>query len=140
MAHRMRLFSRVMSGVLLFRLRPLGSPIRPTLSRKGGGPFPQMFAEEFVKAYERHIAESMRAHRGGQLPSIKLEPLDEAEYMAELAATQRLDKPVEHEDQPGVAPEAAPGEVLEGIDNGDELIDFDQLEDHLSDDSDQAKG
>ena len=46
----------------------------PILTEKGGGRFPQMFAEEFVKAYERHIAESMRAHRGGQLPSIKLEP------------------------------------------------------------------
>jgi type VI secretion system protein ImpI len=111
----------------------------PILAEKGGGRFPQMFAEEFVKAYERHISESLRAHRG-QLPQIKLEPLDEAEYMAELASTQRLDAPVDQEDQPAAAPEDAPGEVLETIDVADELVDFDELEKHLGDDSDQAEG
>jgi predicted component of type VI protein secretion system len=112
----------------------------PILTEKGGGRFPQMFAEEFVKAYEHHIAESLRAHHRGQLPKVKLEPLDEAEYMAELAATQRLDAPVEQEDQQDAAPDNAPGEVLEGIDVGDELVDFDELDQHLEDDPDQAKG
>jgi predicted component of type VI protein secretion system len=118
----------------------------PILTDKGGGRFPQMFAEDFVKAYERHIAESLRVHRGGQLPKVKLEPLDEAEYMAKLAATQKLEAPAnqgeqdEQDDQQDVAAEDAPGEVLDGIDNGDELVDFDELEQHLDDDTDQAKG
>ncbi len=115
------------------------SDLYPILTEKGGGRFPQMFAEDFVQAYERCIAESLRAHRG-QLPKVKLEPLDEAEYMAELAATQRLDAPPEQEDQPDAAPGDETAEVLEVIDADDELIDFDDLEKHLGDDSDQAKG
>jgi type VI secretion system FHA domain protein len=113
----------------------------PILTEKGGGRFPQMFAEDFVKAYERHISESLRAHRGGQLPEVKLEPLDEAEYMAKLAETQKLEKPASEDnqdDQADVASEDAPGEVLDAIDIGDELVDFDELEQHLDDD--QAKG
>jgi type VI secretion system protein ImpI len=111
----------------------------PILTEKGGGRFPQMFAEEFVKAYERRITESLRAHRG-QLPKVSLEPLDEAEYTEELAATQRLDARSEPEDQPESEPADAPAEVLDAIDVGDELVDFDTLEEHLSEDSDQAKG
>jgi hypothetical protein len=32
----------------------------PILTEKGGGRFPQMYAEEFVRAYERQIAEFKR--------------------------------------------------------------------------------
>jgi predicted component of type VI protein secretion system len=35
--------------------------IYPILTEKGGGRFPQMYAEEFVKAYERQIADYKRA-------------------------------------------------------------------------------
>jgi hypothetical protein len=102
-----------------------------------------MFVEEFVKAYEGHIAECLRAHRGGQLPKVKLEPLDEAEYMAKLAETQKLEKPAGEryqDDQADAASEDAPCEVLDGIDIGDELVDFDELEQHLDDETDRAKG
>jgi predicted component of type VI protein secretion system len=115
----------------------------PILTEKGGGRFPQMFVEEFVKAYEGHIAECLRAHRGGQLPKVKLEPLDEAEYMAKLAETQKLEKPAGEryqDDQADAASEDAPCEVLDGIDIGDELVDFDELEQHLDDETDRAKG
>ena len=36
----------------------------PILTEKGGGLFPQMFAEDFVKAYERQIAEYKRIGGG----------------------------------------------------------------------------
>jgi len=37
----------------------------PIITEKGGGRFPQMFAEEFVKAYERQVAEYHRHDRDG---------------------------------------------------------------------------
>jgi predicted component of type VI protein secretion system len=122
----------------------------PIMTERGGGRFPQMFAEEFVKAYERHIIESLREHRLGQpLPKVKLEPLSEEAFMAEQAATG--ESPEEPADQTEHAPDKAPGEVLEDI--GDlsglnELVDFDDLEaqsdtvvfdDDFNDDSGQAK-
>ncbi len=38
----------------------LYSEVYPILTEKGGGRFPQMYAEEFVRAYERQIAEYKR--------------------------------------------------------------------------------
>ena len=38
----------------------LYSDLYPIMTEKGGGRFPQMYAEEFVKAYERQIAEYKR--------------------------------------------------------------------------------
>jgi len=53
----------------------------PIMTEKGGGRFPQMFSEEFVKAYERHIAESKRSRRDDTehaktivLPEVEKEP------------------------------------------------------------------
>jgi predicted component of type VI protein secretion system len=37
----------------------------PIITEKGGGRFPQMFGEEFVKAYERQVAEYRRHDRDG---------------------------------------------------------------------------
>jgi len=37
----------------------------PIITEKGGGRFPQMFAEEFVNAYERQVAEYRRNDRNG---------------------------------------------------------------------------
>ena len=39
----------------------------PIITEKGGGRFPQMFAEEFVKAYERQVAEYLRFDRESTL-------------------------------------------------------------------------
>jgi type VI secretion system protein ImpI len=110
----------------------------PILTKKGGGRFPQMFAEDFVKAYEQHATESQRGTRG-QLPRVKLEPMDENEYAARLAAVKQARASGDQEDQKDTASEDAPVDVLEGIDDADELVDFDKLEQHLSDDSDQVK-
>jgi predicted component of type VI protein secretion system len=87
----------------------------PIMTEKGGERFPQMFAEEFVKAYEHQIVESLRANRGSS---------------GEL------------EDQTEQAHRTGPVETLADIEHLDDLIDFDELEEKLeadADDSDQAK-
>ena len=64
----------------------------PIMTEKGGGRFPQMFGEEFVKAYERQIAEYRRHDREGTG-----EPGGSAAQDADdpgLLATQKLDGPV----------------------------------------------
>ena len=117
----------------------------PIMTEKGGGRFPQMFAEEFVKAYERHIAESHRANRGGAaLPKVKLEPIDEEKYNAQLAAAEQAanDDSSEPVDQTEQTHNTAPVELLEDIEHLDELVDFDDLEEQFEideDDPDQAK-
>ena len=122
----------------------------PILTEKGGGRFPQMFAEEFVKAYERHIIESLREHRLSRtLPKVKLEPLSEEAFKAEQAASAEASDALA--DQTDHSHDKAPGEVLENISNLsalNELVDFDELEaqsdtvvfdDELDDDTGQAK-
>ncbi len=117
----------------------------PIMTEKGGGRFPQMFAEEFVKAYERQVTESQRANRGGaELPKVKLEPLDEEKYKAELAAAERAanDESGEPVDQTEQADEKAAVDLLDDIEHLDELVDFDDLEEQLNadeDDPDQVK-
>lgn len=60
----------------------------PIITAKGGGRFPQMFGEEFVRAYERQVAEYQRHDREGSQEdrtlSIKRDP--------GLMATQKLER------------------------------------------------
>jgi hypothetical protein len=122
----------------------------PIMTERGGGRFPQMFAEEFVKAYERHIIESLRENRlSHPLPKVKLEPLSEEAFAEEQAAAGEI--PAEPSDQVENASDKGPGEVLEDIadlSGLNELVDFDDLEaqsdtvvfdDELDDDAGQAK-
>ena len=116
----------------------------PIMTEKGGGRFPQMFAEEFVKAYERQIAESHRVTHGAELPKVKLEPIDEEKYKAQMAAAEQAanDDSSEPVDQTEQTHNTAPVELLDDIEHLDELVDFDDLEEQLQaddDDSDQAK-
>lgn len=104
----------------------------PLLMERDGGPFPQMFAEQFHKAYEQRILESVQEHRvSNTLPGLKLKPLVEEAFMAEQAATEDVsDGP---SDQTGYSPDEAPLEVLENISDSsglEELLDFDDLEAH----------
>jgi type VI secretion system FHA domain protein len=65
----------------------------PIMTEKGGGRFPQMFAEEFVKAYERQVAEFQRLDREGTRdPAGK----SGADHLTEddFARTQKLDRPI----------------------------------------------
>lgn len=59
----------------------------PIMTEKGGGRFPQMFGEEFVRAYERQVAEYQRHDRENQPgKGVKSAAIDPA-----LLATQKLD-------------------------------------------------
>jgi len=62
----------------------------PIITEKGGGRFPQMFAEEFVKAYERQVAEYHRHDRDG---TTTRSPNDANEPAVDpgLQETQKLD-------------------------------------------------
>lgn len=65
----------------------------PIITEKGGGRFPQMFAEEFVKAYERQVAEYLRHDRDGTTTSGARDLVDQTEDPG-LQETQRLDPAV----------------------------------------------
>ncbi len=66
----------------------------PIMTEKGGGRFPQMFGEEFVKAYERQIAEYQRHDREGTAkPGLHNKP-ENQETDPGLLETQKLDAPV----------------------------------------------
>ena len=60
----------------------------PIMTEKGGGRFPQMFGEEFVRAYERQIAEYRRPNRStSDAPKAAVPAVDPG-----LAETRRLDQ------------------------------------------------
>ena len=66
----------------------------PIMTEKGGGRFPQMFGEEFVKAYERQVAEYRRHDREGTAePAAKSSAKDQAMDPG-LMETQKLDGPI----------------------------------------------
>ena len=64
----------------------------PIMTEKGGGRFPQMFAEEFVSAYERQVAEYQRLDREGMTQPAGAD--QGADLVPDLMATQKLDAPV----------------------------------------------
>ncbi len=64
--------------------------VYPIMTEKGGGRFPQMFGEEFVKAYERQVAEYQRLDREGTgNPGFTPEPHDQS-VEPDLQETQKL--------------------------------------------------
>ena len=65
----------------------------PIMTEKGGGRFPQMFGEEFVKAYERQVAEYQRHDREGTREPAKPSKEDNVDD-SHFAETQKLDGPV----------------------------------------------
>ncbi len=93
----------------------------PIMTEKGGGRFPQMFGEEFVRAYERQIAEYLRWERkdGGTevIKSLTTHEDDEAS----LTDTRKLDPQAEV-----AALEAENDDVMEFTD--DDLLDDDNDE------------
>ena len=65
----------------------------PIITEKGGGRFPQMFGEEFVKAYERQVAEYQRHYRDGTANGGAQDLSDQAVDPG-LQETQVIDGPV----------------------------------------------
>jgi len=66
----------------------------PIITEKGGGRFPQMFAEEFVKAYERQVAEYQRFDRDGTAVTGSYKGTGADVDDPGLLETQKLDAPV----------------------------------------------
>ena len=64
----------------------------PIITEKGGGRFPQMFGEEFVKAYERQVAEYQRHDRLGTSPAANSDDATGLDDDPDLMATQKLDQ------------------------------------------------
>ena len=62
----------------------------PIITEKGGGRFPQMFGEEFVKAYERQVAEYRRHDRDGTTTGGSHNVVDQA-IAPGLMKTQKLE-------------------------------------------------
>jgi hypothetical protein len=80
--------------------------VYPIMTEKGGGRFPQMFGEEFVKAYERQVAEYQRLDREGT-GSHDFKPTKRDQSVeADLQETQRL----------------VPGDVEEMASNDDDIV------------------
>lgn len=106
-------FDRTMSGFK--QLAPLRKAkywdlyveLYPIMTEKGGGRFPQMFGEEFIGAYERHIAEYRRHDRSAEPRATNLPPAMDPG----LAETQQLD-----ESDLGRPAAAAPAPEPEGDD------------------------
>jgi len=65
----------------------------PILLQQGSGPFPQQLGEDFVRAYEKHIAECKRIEHGGDDPAPRRRKT--ARQSLSLGDTQRLDRPAE---------------------------------------------
>ena len=79
-------FDRTMSRSRIFgflnkaKYWDLYGDLYPIMTEKGGGRFPQMYSEEFVKAYERQIAEYKRL--GGSEPELaKTVVLDQSDLI-----------------------------------------------------------
>ena len=67
----------------------------PILTDKGGGRFPQMYAEEFVSAYERQIAEYKRLGADVSFKSTVILNQDELAHNAEASGNHVGDTPTE---------------------------------------------
>ena len=103
----------------------------PVMTEKGGGRFPQMFAEEFVQSYERQINEFKRLEPSDTvLPVPALEPLAEEDFKAE-EMTDTFDVLEDSQDN------------IENIEQDDDFKDDsnNDIDDDLDDDldDDQAK-
>ncbi|NNE48186.1 MAG: type VI secretion system-associated FHA domain protein TagH [Rhodothermales bacterium] len=85
-------FERALSGSKLFsfgnksKYWDLYRDLYPIMTEKGGGRFPQMFGEEFVRAYERQIAEYQRRDRERLADDEKAS----TDGNADMKATQKL--------------------------------------------------
>ncbi|MBT8108967.1 MAG: type VI secretion system-associated FHA domain protein TagH [Gammaproteobacteria bacterium] len=66
----------------------------PIITEKGNGRFPQMFGEEFVRAYERQVAEYQRFDREGAGKPGGKKPGAPAADDPGLQETQKIDGPV----------------------------------------------
>jgi len=122
----------------------LYSDLYPIMTEKGGGRFPQMFGEEFVRAYERQVAEYQRHDRDGTLPSGSHNSAEDQDHAIDpgLMATQKLDPATMQQDIPAFKEHGVIEKITE---SGAMEIDqsfIDELDQTMNDDvpQDQLKG
>ncbi len=89
-------FDRTLGGGLLrftnkSKYWDLYKDLYPIITEKGGGRFPQMFGEEFVKAYERQVAEYQRHDRLEAEPAANSDDASDDLDEPGLMTTQKLD-------------------------------------------------
>ena len=104
----------------------------PIMTEKGGGRFPQMFGEEFVKAYERQVAEYQRHDREGTAKPARNDAAGDQAMDPGLMETQKLDGPVIAESA-GADSAFEDRDVVEPVSEEDmEKSIIDELEDTLA--------
>jgi len=126
-------FERALSSGKLFsfgnksKYWDLYRDLYPIMTEKGGGRFPQMFGEEFVRAYERQIAEYQRRDRERLADNEVSSPDGEPE----LKATQKL-APLEMRQKEAPENEASNDPVSEtAVEEIDQSF-IDELEDSMA--------
>ncbi len=102
----------------------------PIMTEKGGGRFPQMFAEEFVKAYERQVAEYQRHDREGTAKPGPHHATDDQAIDPGLLATQKLEGPI-------IAESAGADSVFDD-DEVVEIVSGEELDINLADELDDS--
>lgn len=96
--------------------------IYPVMTEKGGGRFPNMFAEEFVQSYERQLAEFKRLDPSAAPQPVALEPLPEEEfeevfdeeYEEDFKKTVKLDRSNEADGFEDFDDDSSPADQAEG--------------------------
>lgn len=113
----------------------------PIITEKGGGRFPQMFGEEFVRAYERQVADYQRRDREDAPPA----SADETDDEENLLKTQKLDNPAAIAESAGADQAFSDDSIIEEVpafdaDDIDQSF-IDELEDSIAEeiDRDQLK-
>jgi hypothetical protein len=105
------------------------------MTERGGGRFPQMFAEEFVKSYERQIGEYKRLNPSDSpKPAVKLEPLSEQDYEEQLKRT--INDELEDVYSGDLEDDDS---VIKDIFDDDQALN-DDIFDEIDDDDDRAEG
>ncbi|MDH4256231.1 MAG: type VI secretion system-associated FHA domain protein TagH [Gammaproteobacteria bacterium] len=85
----------ILKSLNQFKYWQMYSDLYPILIQQGNGPFPQQLGEDFVRAYEKHIAECKRLeHVVNDKPSRKRAAKRDPEPVS-FGDTQRLDRPAE---------------------------------------------
>ena len=87
----------------------------PTLTEKGGGRFPQMFSEDFVRAYERQIAEYKRLGTNDN-------------HLKETVVLNESDLKTDSAGYPDLEPQMEPEPQLEQVATSDDDDAIDQAE------------
>lgn len=108
-------FDRTLSSNLLTRWRnksrywQMYADLYPILTEKGGGRIPQMYAEDFVRAYERQIAEYKRLGGGDEhlRETVVMHESDLLTDSAPVTADHEPSRETAHDD-PAVTPVANP--------------------------------